>query len=232
MLYLSYMFHIFFSAFIVSVALFYIFWNTKYLFPIFNHYVWAVPASVYTFIFNVSRYNIGGLWHVFPIYPHRFFLMYLINKDETEHTGQVCWSLFTLMMLSKYGQSVQTYLPICSKLSHSEIYCITITSACSYDLLIPSTAMVMKMVYCITFSTKKEDVSIQVLSVPTDTYSILMIYLPVKTVDYTLWYCSQTSQVVVFAKGAIKYLSSCLLNFLLEYILNDISQKEGKKTTF
>lgn len=21
--------------------------------------------------------------------PHRFFLMYLINKDETEHTGQV-----------------------------------------------------------------------------------------------------------------------------------------------
>ncbi|KAG8516661.1 Ryanodine receptor 2 [Galemys pyrenaicus] len=48
----------------------------------------------------------GGVWHRARqrADPKRFFLMYLINKDETEHTGQEsyvwkmyqerCWEFF------------------------------------------------------------------------------------------------------------------------------------------
>lgn len=42
-------------------------------------YIWSIPDFIHNTLPHVCR----------------FFLMYLINKDETEHTGQVCDNLIS-----------------------------------------------------------------------------------------------------------------------------------------
>lgn len=42
----------------------------------------------------------------------RFFLMYLINKDETEHTGQVRWRSKPVLS-NKTKMTIKVMLPLC-----------------------------------------------------------------------------------------------------------------------
>lgn len=87
-------------------------YNTTWLWN--PHFRWAQPGQLHVSVpplcYSVRMYKWENtnMWVLF-----RFFLMYLINKDETEHTGQVSLNCFITVFLIVVLFSFQFLVSCC-----------------------------------------------------------------------------------------------------------------------